>query len=157
MYSEKGADSVTVSFSNSGIYTFDSLKIVNQPVASFKDKLEKLKSSGLQNVNMDVNRITGSAMLKSPGLLVIALRYSRGWSAYVDGQEQEIYKANVMYMGLDLKVGEQRVELRYKTPYLILGRVTSLVGVIIFVLYIFSDRFYRRNKAANLHSDHAIY
>lgn len=49
---------------------------------------------------MDTNTIQGNINLKKDKILCLAVPYSKGWKATVDGKEQELLQANTMYMGV---------------------------------------------------------
>ena len=63
-------------------------------------------------------------------LLFLSIPYSGGWKAVVNGKETPLCRANTAYMALPLKAGDNAVELYYETPYLRLGLVISLTGLL---------------------------
>jgi uncharacterized membrane protein YfhO len=98
----------------------------------------KLKEHTLKNVNLHnknqafaTNLITGDIRLDSSKILLLALPYSDGWTAFVDDKETKIYKANTMFMALELEPGEHRIKLRYETPGLKTGLIISVVSLIL--------------------------
>lgn len=135
-YTEEPLSSVKISFSDRGIYTFDSIKIICQPVESYAEQIETLKGDILQNVTFGTDTITGEITLDEPKMLCLSIPYSTGWSARVDGSEAKLYQANIKNMALDLDAGEHMIELKYKTPLLKIGVFLSLSGLIIFIIYV---------------------
>ena len=63
-------------------------------------------------------------------LLYASIPYSKGWEAFVDGEKTEIVKTNNLGMGFFMTPGKHRVELVYHTPYLRLGLILMVVGII---------------------------
>ncbi|MDF1564919.1 MAG: YfhO family protein [Deltaproteobacteria bacterium] len=67
--------------------------------------------------------------------LVINDAHYPGWTATVDGEEVPIHRANQLVRVLRLPAGEHRVELRYRTPGLILGASVSGLALAILALW----------------------
>ena len=141
-YGKNGKKSITLTFEKTGIYTFDDLRIVCQPMDKINEQTENLKKEVLTDVSIDTNRITGKITLSEPKALVLSLPYSKGFRAYVDGKETEILQANTMYMGLMLEEGAHEIELVYGTPFLIPGLCLTLTGALCYICLV----FFRKNK-----------
>lgn len=145
---EEGLTSIDISFQVRGVYTFDSIKIICQPMHNYVNQVEALRKNTLQNMNIGTDNVTGNITLEKPGLLCFSIPYSIGWRAYVDGNETKLYQANIMYMALDLDAGTHEIELVYRTPLKRTGIYVSLFGIVIFVmLIIVNEQKLRKNKA----------
>lgn len=145
--SENGLTSIKLSLNSRGVYTFDSIKIICQPMDNYASQIEDLKSITLQNMDIGTDSVTGTISLENPGLLCFSIPYSAGWSAYVDGRETKIYQANIMHMALDLDAGTHEIRLVYRTPFLLEGICVSLCGIVILIIFIiFNERKLRKNK-----------
>lgn len=134
-YSGTKKVSVTLKFPYTGIYRFERMDIVCQPMKLYQSAVQELGREALaeadthsENRVYASNRVTGKIQLAAPKLLVLAVPYSDGWTAYVDGQERELLRANTMFCALPLEAGEHEIELRYRTPGLAAGIVLSLIG-----------------------------
>lgn len=132
-YTEEGYKEVTVTLPFRGRYTFDSLKVIAQPMDDYADKVNALKQDVLENIVIDTNVVKGTISLSESKILCLSVPYSNGWTAYVNGQEQELLKANRMYCGLELAEGEYEIELRYDTPGFKLGMAVSALGWAVFI------------------------
>ena len=64
---------------------------------------------------------------------MIALPYSTGFTAYVDGKKTDIKQANTMYMALNLAEGEHEIRLTYHTPYLYTGLCLTCAGLLCYI------------------------
>lgn len=133
-YSDKERTSLTLTFENPGIYTFDELSIISQPVDMLEECTDAMKEDVLEQVEISTNRITGSISLEKDKLLCLSIPYSKGWKLYVDGKETELLQTNVMYMSAPLTAGDHQIELRYTTPNLKLGLLLSGVGFAAFIV-----------------------
>ena len=58
-YSRSGVRTMTITFANTGVYTYDKLRVVSQPVQGIEEKTVKLGEEALENVKMGTNEITG--------------------------------------------------------------------------------------------------
>jgi hypothetical protein len=58
-------------------------------------------------------RIVVAAQMETPGLLVLADRWDRGWRAYLNGQPVPILRTNHALRGVVLPAGPATVEFRY--------------------------------------------
>ena len=66
--------------------------------------------------------------------MVLAIPYSKGFTAYVDGEKTELKKANTMYMAVELEEGHHTIQLIYCTPYIKTGAVLTLGAPFIFYI-----------------------
>ena len=148
-YSRKPLHTVTLTFENTGVYTFDSLKIVSQPVENITRQTEALAESVLTDIQTGTNCLTGSITLSKPEALLISLPYSEGFRAYVDGEEAELLEANTMYMSLELEEGEHEIRLIYCTPYLKAGACLTLAGTVCYICLVL---YHCRRKKKRGHS-----
>lgn len=144
---EDGLSSMKLSFGMRGIYSFDSIKVICQPMDNYVNQIEVLRENTLQNVNIGTDIVTGNITLENPGLLCFSIPYSIGWSAYVDGQKAKLYQANIMHMALDLNAGSHEIKLVYRTPFLREGIYISIFGILIFIVFILvNEKRLRKNK-----------
>lgn len=58
---------------------------------------------------------------------MFAIPFEKGWSIYVDGEKQEIFKANLGFQGIEVKEGTHQVELKYQAPGFLQGLAVSLL------------------------------
>ena len=145
-YSETGQTQAVLTFPYAGIYSFDSLEIISLPVSSFSGQIQELGREALQNTVIGTNQVTGTISVSENKLLCLSIPWSEGWTAYVDGQEAELFPANTMYMGLALEAGDHTIELSYCTPGLKAGLCISAAALGCWLLLFLTDRK-RRKKS----------
>lgn len=146
-YSDDGVTSVTLKFSAIGIYSFDSIDIVCQPMKNYPQQISALKSYTLDSVEVGTDEVSGIINLDKSSVLCLSIPYSIGWNAYVDGTPTELHRANVKNMAIILERGEHEVHLVYHTPFLRLGLAISLVGFSLFAVLII---YKRKNMVSNI-------
>lgn len=139
-YSKNKKVSVSIEFPRTGTYKIDSMKVLCQPLKLYEESVNQLCEETLINTNLyndnpvaATNRVTGEITLSEPKLLALAIPYSAGWKAFVDGKEQELLQANTMYFALALTEGKHKIELRYKTPGLAAGFGISVFGLAVWI------------------------
>lgn len=129
-YSDGSKTSLVLKFKQKGTYTFDSMKIISQPMNELKNQSDKLKESSMTDVSFDTNRVTGKVAVDSSKVLAMTVPFNNGWTAYVDGEKTELKMCGVMFSGVELEAGEHTVELRYKTPYQNTALVLTALGLV---------------------------
>jgi len=111
---------------------FDDMAIHAAPVSEYQASLNKLATATtLQNVKLSRNAVKGHLVQQTDGYLLLTLPYSEGWTAYVNGKETQILKADTAFMALKITGSNetQTVVLRYETPYLKEGKAVTFLGV----------------------------
>lgn len=139
-YSEEIRDTVTISFSEPGIYSYDGIDVIAQPVDMLEECITLLKEDTLERIEIADNRISGVITADHTELLCLSVPYSSGWSIFIDGKQTELLQSNVMYMGAVITEGTHSVELRYETPYLREGLVITIIGFVSFAALALFER-----------------
>lgn len=96
--------------------------------------IKNLTDNKLENVKIEANNITGNISVDKNKLLVLSIPYQKGWTAYVDGKETEIKKANLMYSGIFLEPGDHDIKLVFKRPGIKASLCLSAAGIVIFII-----------------------
>ena len=120
-------------FNKKGIYTFDSLEILAVSMEKYEEKINKLNTNVMENISYGDNYINGTINSENSGILQITTSYSDGWKAYVDGVETEVFRVNKAFIGINVEEGEHIIEFKYETPYLKLGLIFSIIGILGFI------------------------
>lgn len=133
-YRKEAASEITVTFKDTGTFTFDSLKVCCQPMERYGDYIANLSENALENIEISSNVITGNISADKKKFLVLSIPYQKGWTAYVDGQKTDIQKANLMYSGLFLEEGEHQIRLEFERPGIKASLCISAAGIVIFII-----------------------
>ena len=139
-YSEKSLTGLRLDFSRRGIYTFKELKVIGQPMENYPSQAEALREHVLEETDLHeipgsgaTSRITGRVTLPESRILCIQIPCCRGLRAFVDGEKQQLLKADTMFCALALGPGTHEIELRYTTPGLIPGAAVSAIAILLFL------------------------
>ena len=81
--------------------------------------------------------VTTKVSVKTPRVLATTIPYSSGWSA----KGYDLQKINNGFIGIPLHSGQNNIQLTYETPGLTIGRWLSLIGIVLFVLTTFIQRY----------------
>ncbi|WP_350455461.1 YfhO family protein [Slackia heliotrinireducens] len=143
---DEPASEITLTFDAWGRYTFDSIRIVEQPVEPLVDQAEHVLS--LSNPTIVLGNDTVWAKLDSCQeckYALVTVPYSEGWSATVNGEPAEVLRADTAFMAVALPGDEHcDVELHYVTPGLKAGALISAIGVTLAVVLTIRRRKARR-------------
>jgi len=123
----------------------DFLKIVllEKPVNFKIQSQSMLLNVGLDNimpyfVEYKSNKVTIRAASMSDGFLVLTDSYDKGWKAYIDGEETEIFQANYLFRAIVFPKGEHVVIFKYMPLSFVFGAwlsISFLIVVVIILLF----------------------
>lgn len=74
--------------------------------------------------------------MKEDGMILFTVPYSKGWTAYVDGERQKIYKADVGFLAVKVNKGEHMVALKYDTLGLFPGGILFIIGLLFLAMIV---------------------
>ena len=109
-----------------GLYTLDVNKISNAVV-----------NADSAPIKLSKNKITLSP--ESDGWIYIPFTYNKGFSAKINGKKCEIHKALGSFMAVKAKNGD-KVELTFCPVGLKFGIAVSIIGTILFILFIIFEK-----------------
>ena len=76
-------------------------------------------------------RVTVSVRMETPGLVVLADLWDKGWKAYLNGQPVQILRANHAVRGVVVPAGAATLEFRYEPASFVLGLWLAGAAVVI--------------------------
>ena len=92
-------------------------------------------------VNFEENKIKIQTNSDHDGILVLTDIFYPGWTATIDGNPTEIFKANGLVRSVFVPSGEHFIEFEYMPYSFTLGLIISLITLIILVgSYTFSRK-----------------
>lgn len=123
-------------------YTLEGINVYVRPVESDNYFREKLSEDVLYNLNVSFKgEVEGNLNIDKNKILFLSIPYSKGWTAYVNGEEKEIQRANIGFCGIPLEAGCYRIKLIYQTPGLMFGSLLTFVGLMIwFIFYLLESK-----------------
>lgn len=131
--SEEGYDSAKIVFAKPAEYTYKSIGVYENDTEKYMEDISKL--TPCRNISIGNDTVSGSVECSENEVLFLSIPYSTGWSAKVDGEKTSIVKANGMYMAIPLTPGKHHIQLKYSTPWLRVGILTSLMTISGILIY----------------------
>lgn len=126
---------------------YDGLRLVALPLSAYRDDMAARRSEGMTDVRLGKDSLTGKIAVSGDRVLQIAVPYSEGWRAWVDGVEQKVFRCGGMYMGVEIGAGAHEIEMRYVTPGLKVGLAVSCAALLVTaVLAVLSAARRRRER-----------
>lgn len=133
-YFEELPQSLTLSPSKLGTYSFD-LKITYEKLGSSYDKeVKQIQADGLKQLKFTKNSVSGQVDTSKKTILTSSIPYSKGWEVYVDGKNQTVLKTNYAFIGTTLPKGKHKITFTYHIPGLKTGIILSVIGLLILVI-----------------------
>ena len=150
-YREKPVTSIEITFLKRGVYTFKNLCVYSVSMDGYAEKIGALQRNTLQNIQLGTDEIRGELTIDMPKLLCMAIPYSLGWKASVDGTEASVMVVNERYLGVSVPAGAHTIEFRYSTPYKYAGLALSLTGAAAFAAVVLVTE--KRRRSGNASND----
>jgi uncharacterized membrane protein YfhO len=124
---------LTLKFLDTVTFSMDSISVLGYPISHYKESITLLQKNGtLENVKFENDTITASIDSNEDGYLLLAIPYSKGWTAYVDGIVADIQEANHLYMAVPINIGHHDIRFVYHTPGSKIGILLCVVSIMIF-------------------------
>ena len=117
------------------ILDVDGIRVYAYQTNEYVTSAMQLMNNAWTNVKYDTNWISGTMNAQFDGVFQLAIPYSTGWTAYVDGEEVEVFQSGIKYIGISLTEGEHDIRFEYTTPGIIPGTVLSVMGAMMAVIW----------------------
>jgi uncharacterized membrane protein YfhO len=73
--------------------------------------------------------------MKQEGLVVFSeIWYTKGWKAYINGEEQPLIRANYVLRALKVPAGNSEIEMRFEPKVYAVGEKVSFVASLLLLL-----------------------
>jgi hypothetical protein len=131
---QPGEAEFTLKMLEGAAFECDAVEVFFRASEDYDRMASALGEDVLENVEVGTNRVSGTISLDERKWLQLAIPYSKGWTATVDGERAELARSGGMYMGLALDAGEHVVELEYCTPYLKVGAAVSAASLVLWAV-----------------------
>ncbi|WP_181350376.1 YfhO family protein [Thalassobacillus sp. CUG 92003] len=120
-----------------GSYTLDELAVYGESYqtlerVSAEDKEPKADVEwGGHSITLDFNNT------ENEDFVTIPVPYEKGWRVKVNGEEQEVKKANYAFVATKIEEGHNRVEFTYFPPYLKWSALLALISAVLALFWLF--------------------
>ena len=90
--------------------------------------------------------IYGNINVSESGYFIFTIPYDKGYAAYVDNKEVEIEKVNGGFIGFKIEPGEHDIHLTFEAPYAKMGRLVSLIGIIVSIILCIYEKYKKKDN-----------
>lgn len=125
--------------SNVNVYSLDYSNL--KDIKKYHDEfmINKDKTLGDEIVgNINVTRNNSYFNLSIP--------YNEGYNIYVDGEEVSYERTNISFIGFPIDKGYHNIKIIYTAPWLNIGKVVSIFGVICFFVVVVSKGVVKKHE-----------
>jgi len=98
---------------------------------SIPDVLAERRAMAMSIHSFGQTRIEGTIRGNQNAIVVFQTPFDAGWRAFSDGRPAPTLKVDCGLLGVALKNGEHRIELRYQPPLLYAGAVVSILSCVV--------------------------
>ncbi len=123
--------------------------------ALFEQGMEMLRDEPFEITKYESTEIEGSINVKEDGVFYTSIPYEKGWTLYVDGVKTEIEPYEDALISAKLTAGEHNIVLKYSPHGFVIGVITSVAMLGVFVLAIVFTRR-RKNDGQNIDSSSVL-
>jgi len=98
-------------------------------------KLEAASTEGeFADLKVDGTKVYGKVTSENGGELFLAIPYSEGFSARVNGEKVEAKRVFGSFMAVEVGAGENEIEISYSAPGFTVGIIAAIVGIVLLIL-----------------------
>ncbi len=101
---------------------------------SIPDALAERQATAMNMQSFKQTRIDGTIRVNQHGIVVFQTPFDAGWHAFSDGHAIPTLNVDGGLLGVILKDGEHRIELRYQPPLLYAGAAGTFVSFVVLLL-----------------------
>lgn len=105
------------------------------------------KNVDLSNVDVNIeveeirnNEISANVTASGDTFINMTQAWYPGWKAYVDNRETEIYIVNGVIQGIEVPVGEHKIEFKYESRAIKMGGIITLGTIGCIVIYLIKNK-----------------
>ena len=84
--------------------------------------------------------IAGSIKVTDDGYFATTIPYDRGYTITINNKVIKYEKVNTAFIGFPINQGEYKIIMTYKSPFLEIGKIISLIGLGLFIYITFKER-----------------
>ena len=125
---------ILIEFPTAGSYKLEGIRISIQDMSELPGRVAVRNLSGVENTEIGVNTVQAQINPQDKGYVFFSIPYSKNWSAFYNGDEVEIIKADYGFMAVEATSGIGEIELKYHSMWLEVGRWMMFISCLIFFL-----------------------
>ncbi len=108
--------------------------------------IQKLKQNECKNFSYNSYEFNADISLDNDNLVVFTVPYESGWTATVNGKSTDVENIDSGMMAVKCNKGENNIVFKYKTPGLMESTVITIIGIILYIIYLLINRKLCKNN-----------
>lgn len=102
---------------------------------SFDKNIQSDSNAAITLISYAPNKLKYSFNASTTQMIIFSeIYYSKGWKAFIDGQESPYFRANYILRGMTIPAGEHEIEFRFEPKVWVIGEKISLASSSILIL-----------------------
>lgn len=137
---QKGQKQTLTMTLNNNSLQLDSFALYHLNMNKFNKLMDKLQQRPLKITHFSNTKISGTITTAKDQVLMTTIPAQKGWHVKVDGKTVKPKKVLDEFLAVPLSAGKHTVTFTYRTPYLILGMLISIISIGILVILIKKEK-----------------
>lgn len=108
-----------------------------------------LNNNSMEVTDFKDTNIQGTIHVKEDGVFMTSIPYDEGWTIYANGEKVETIPVLEGFLGAELKKGDYTIKMKYRCPGLLVGFITTLMGILCFVLICKVEQYIKYGEGSN--------
>ncbi|MCF6515299.1 YfhO family protein [Lactobacillus sp. S2-2] len=101
---------------------------------NYQKQINKIQKNKFENIKVKNNKITGISHQSQKSVMTTRIPYSSGWKLTIDGKPTKTKLVNQGFIGAVVPSGKHKIKLTYQTPGIIIGCISTLIGILIIII-----------------------
>lgn len=119
-------------------YGDDNFRFANYD--TFTESVAERRQMTGESFACNSNGFVSKIKLDSPNVVFFSVPYDDGWSVTVNGEEEEVLKADYGFMAAECAEGENEIIFSYRAPGLNIGIMSTVIALLIWCIYLLISR-----------------
>ncbi|WP_290033433.1 YfhO family protein [Ligilactobacillus cholophilus] len=137
---QKGEKQVLTITANNNSLQLDSFALYYLKMDSYNKLMKQLNKHQLKITHFSNAKVSGTITAEKDQVLMTTIPAQKGWHVKVDGKTVKAKTVLGEFLAVPLSAGKHTVTFTYRTPYIVLGALISIISIAILVFLIVSDK-----------------
>lgn len=140
---QKSSNQVKVKISSANPALFEEGQFYAVDLSALQKQVNQIVvKSAVKNISFKNGSVRGTLISKNKGHMYLSIPYDKGWTLKINGDKKNIQKFAGVMMSIPVSSGTNNFTLKYHIPFLHMGMVLSLIGMLLLIL-----QWFFQNKA----------
>lgn len=134
-YYHNGRKKIEIKFNGVKNLSFKKVKLLAVDFnKDYQKQINQIQNNKFKNISVTNNQITGTSNQSQKSIMTTRIPYSSGWKLKIDNRPNNTSVVNKGFIGAIIPAGTHKIKLTYQTPGIIIGFISTLIGLVISVI-----------------------